>query len=369
MRIAIDSGPLTSGHSVRGIGAHTKELINSLKVETKNSEVIVDAFDFQKEATKLWGGKYDVIHFTVFNPFFVSLPFVKPKNTKIVLTIHDLIQLIYPDHYKPGVRGKIKFLINKFLIKKNVDAIVTISETSKKDICRFLRVSPKKVFVAYLAPRDVFNTKAYHLDENYKLPDKFVLYVGDINYNKNIPALILACKVAKIPLVIVGKQALDIEDRGIDLRTLNGPMDFARYLFGKPHPELAHYDDLLTNFRNNKKIIRLGFVSDKNLVVIYKRATVYCQPSLYEGFGLPVLEAFAAGTPVVASKTQSLVEIAEGGALFANPKDPKDLARKIREVVDNKTLRNSLIKIGLHIASNFSWKKTARRTLEIYAKI
>jgi len=369
MRVAIDSGPLSSGHSVRGIGAHTKELIKSLKLETDDSNIKIDAFDFQKEGTRLDKEKYDVIHFTVFNPFFISIPLVKPKNTKFILTIHDLIPLIYPEHYKPGVRGKLKFLVNKLLIKKNVDAVVTISETSKKDICRFLGVNPKKVYVNYLAPRAIFNNIPSHLNESYKLPDKFVLYVGDVNYNKNIPVLIKACKIAKVPLVIVGKQALDIEDRGIDLRTLNGPMDFARYLFGKPHPELAHYDDLLNEFRNNKKIIRLGFVADHDLAVIYKMATVYCQPSLYEGFGLPVLEAFAAGTPVVASKTQSLVEIAEGGALFSDPRDPNDFAEKIEEITNDKVLRDKLIKKGLDIAKNFSWKKTAKQTLEIYAKV
>ncbi len=369
MRVAIDSDPLTSGHSVRGIGAHTKELINSLRHEAGKSGIEINAFDFGKEKEKLEKGKYDVIHFTAFNPFFISIPFSKPRNSKFVLTIHDMIPLIYPEHYKPGLRGSLRFMVNKFLIRKNVDAIITISETSKKDICRFLGIRPEKVFVTYLAPRVIFGRNLLRPDKDYKLPGKFALYVGDINYNKNIPVLIKACKMADIPLVIVGKQALDIEDRGIDLRTLNGPMDFARYLFGKPHPELAHYEELLASFRNNKKIIRLGFVSDNDLVNIYKKASVYCQPSLYEGFGLPVLEAMLAGTPVVASKIQCLVEIAEGAALFADPNNPEELARKIKEVVENNSLRQQLIKAGLDITRNFSWEKTARRTLETYAKV
>ena len=366
MKIAIDSGPLTSGHAVRGIGAHTKELITSLKLVAKDSDIEIDAFDFQKDKEKLQKENFDVIHFTAFNPFFISIPFSKPANTKFVLTVHDLIPLIYPEHYKAGIRGALRFMINKFLIRKNVDAIVTISETSKKDICRFLKINPKKVYVAYLAPRIVFGKRQSISNKNYKLPEKFALYVGDVNFNKNIPVLIKACKIANIPLVIVGKQALDIEDRGIDLRTLNGPMDFVRYLFGRPHPELAHYDDLLTAFKNNKKIIRLGFATDGDLAGIYKKASIYCQPSLYEGFGLPVLEAMLAGTPVVASKIQSLVEIAEGGAVFVDPNDSEAMARGIKKLIENKTLRASLIESGFNIVKNFSWEETARQTLAAY---
>src|SRR3990167_6240819 len=138
MKIAIDAGPLTSGHSVRGIGTYTRELLKA----TGLKGVDVGKFGL---------GKFDLVHFTSFNPFFISLPYSKPENTKFVITIYDLITLIYPDHYKPGIRGGINFLINKFLIKRNVDAVITISETSKKDICRFLGISPEKVHVIHLA--------------------------------------------------------------------------------------------------------------------------------------------------------------------------------------------------------------------------
>ena len=356
MKIAIDSGPLTSGHSVRGIGTYTRELLRA--VDFKGVDV------FKADLSK-----YDVVHFTSFNPFFVSLPFAKPHGTKFVVTIYDLIPLIYPDHYRAGIRGRIKFAINKFLINRNVDEIITISETSKKDICRFLGVKPEKVHVIYLAPKTVFGRGGNLKNSGkYNLPKKFVLYVGDINFNKNIPVLIKACRIAKIPLVIAGKQALDIEDLGIDLRTLKGPMDYVRYLFGKPHPELAHYADLMSVFKNSKDIVRLGFVPDSELVGLFKKASVYCQPSLYEGFGLPVLEAFAAGVPVVASKTQALVEIGEGGCLFEDPKNPKDFALKINRVMQDKTLRSQLIETGKAIVKNFSWEKVAGETMQVYAK-
>jgi len=335
LKVAIDSGPLTGGDSVRGIGVYTRELLKALKM---------DGTDVSKEDSS----KYDVIHFTRFNPFIISIPFTKPKNTKFVLTIYDLIPLIYPAHYPAGAKGLIKLAINKYLIKKNVDAIITISETSKKDICRFFGVDPKKVFVTYLAPRSVFRKLEdgkwkTEIRKRYGLPDRFALYVGDINYNKNIPVLIESCKIAKIPLVIAGKEAKEVEK--LDLN----------------HPELKHLKNI-----DWSGVLRLGFVPDEDLVAIYNLASVYVQPSLYEGFGLPVLEANAAGIPVVSSKTQALVEIAEGSALFADPKDAKDFAGKIQTAVENLSVRKQLVESGLEKVKEFSWGKTASETLTLY---
>lgn len=347
IKVAIDSGPLKSGHSVRGIGTHTSELLQALKLQ---------GVDFGKEDLS----KFDIVHYSWFHPFFVSLPWKKPRNVKIVLTIHDLIPLIYPKHYPGGIKGGIRLAINKFLIRKNVDAIITISETSKKDICRFLGVSPDKVHVIYLAPRKIFKKpevgELTKVKEKYQLPEKFALYVGDVNYNKNIPNLIKACKIAKIPLVICGKQAFEVEGLGKeDLSMLQGPKDWIRYLFGKPHPELAHFKELLKEFKGNRKIIRLGFVPDFDLAAIYNLASFYVQPSFYEGFSLPILEALACGIPVVASRIQVHVEIAQGAAVFVNPKEPKDFVKGFNRLKKNPKLPRK-----------YSWEITAGQTLDVY---
>lgn len=324
LKIAIDTGPLTSGDSVRGIGTYTRELLNTLDLK---------GVDVSKEDL----AKFDVVHFTRFNPFFICLPFVKPKNTKFVLTVYDLIPLIYPTHYPPGLKGKIKWLINKWLIKKNVDAIITISETSRKDICRFLGISPDKVFVTYLAPRSIF--KPFTVDgsltsvqKKYSLPSSFALYVGDVNYNKNIPNLVKACELAKIPLVIAGKQAIQLQDLDLD------------------HPELSHLKNI-----NWKGVVRLGYVDDDDLVKIYNLASVYVQPSFYEGFGLPVLEAIECGTPVVATRIQCLVEVLGNSFDYVDANDPKDVARGILN--PNKNIK---------LPRTYSWKKTGKETLKVY---
>ena len=126
---------------------------------------------------------------------------------------------------------------------------------------------------------------------------------------------------------------------------------------------------LLDEINKNPSVKRLGFVSDEDLNCIYNLATVYCQPSLYEGFGLPVLEAMASGTPVVISKTQALVEIAHDAALIADPDSPEDFAEKIKNLVDSDKLREEFIKRGFKVSETYTWQKTAKATLAVYLNV
>jgi glycosyltransferase involved in cell wall biosynthesis len=330
MKVGIHLGGSRGGHEVRGIGVHTSELVKAIN-KVKDSSIQVSEFD-PKE-------KYDLIHYTFFKPFSFSVAF-KKEAKKVVLTIHDLIPLIYPKHYPGGVRGNIIFFIQKLLIKKNIDAVITISETSKKDICRFLNVDPLKIHVIYLAPKAVFkkvtdNELLNSIKEKYNLPDKFALYVGDVNYNKNIPNLIKACEIAKIKLVMVGKQAKEIEKGDLN------------------HPELIHLKNV-----DFSKVMRLGFVPDEELAAIYNLATVSVQPSLYEGFGLPILEALSCGCQVVASKIQTHIEIADGLVTFVDPVNTEDIARGILSHRKADILSNK-----------YSWEKTAKETLEAYKHV
>jgi len=148
MKVAIDSGPLSSGHKVRGIGMYTRELTKELK-KLRNKKFEIEAVDFGKAGL----GKYDVLHYTHFNPYFLTLP--KTKLSREVITIHDLIQLIYPRQYAAGFRGTLRYYFQKFLIKR-ADAIIAVSETTKKDIIRFLGIQPKKITVIHEAPRNIF---------------------------------------------------------------------------------------------------------------------------------------------------------------------------------------------------------------------
>ena len=356
LKVFFDSGSLRSGHAVRGIGSYTRNLATELR-KSKDVELVEDI------------NESDIVHYPYFDLFFNTL---KLMNKPIVVTIYDVIPLLYLKYYQPGIRGRLNFKRQKEKLKK-VDAIITISETSKKDIVRFLDVDSSKVFVTYLAPAKQFrkleigNWKL-EIQKRYGLPERFVLYVGDVNYNKNIPNLIKACERAKLNLVIVGKQAIKIE-QNLVLRNLSGPRDWMRYVLNQPHPEHTHFARLAKYFAQNKKVKRLGFVPDEELVGIYNLATLYCQPSFYEGFGLPVLEAMSCGCPVVCAKTQSLVEIAEKSAVFVNSKDFGEMALTLSRVAVDKKLRSQLITSGLTHVDKFSWDKTAKKTIEIYHEV
>ena len=349
LRVAIDSGPLKSGDSVRGIGVHTKLLVEHLQ---KIKDLKVDLFDFSTNHQSLTTNHYDLVHYQKFHPYFLSFPLI--KKAKSILTIHDLIYLIYPKHYPSGIRGKLVYWLQKVLVKK-MDAIITISETSKKDIVRFLGIPAEKIFPIHLAPGEMFRPITNHLSlitiqKKYGLPNSFVLYLGDVNYNKNLLTLCKACKIAKTPLVIVGKQATDPN-------------------FDPSHPETQPLVKLLRQYGEDKNIIRLGFLPDEDLVAVINLAGVYCQPSFYEGFGLPILQAFACGTPVVASKIQAHVEVAGDACLYADPKNPRDFAKKISEVINDDGLRKELIEKGKEKVKEYSWDKTARETFRVYKKV
>ena len=164
------------------------------------------------------------------------------------------------------------------------------------------------------------------LKRKYNLPEEFVLYVGDVTWNKNLPRLIDATKELNIPLVMVGKSLVSEEyDRynpwNTDLNRVN---------------ELA---------KNDKNILRLGFVSNEDLVRIYNLATVFAMPSIYEGFGLPILEAMACGCPVVTTKEGSLLEVAKDSAYFVDAYDVESISKGLRKVFSIKcSKKNYLIK-------------------------
>lgn len=367
-KIAFDTGPLTGGHSVRGIGMMAKEQIEYIKKEiAKHPSLSFHPVDFSRENLD----KYDLVHYPYFFPFQKTLPSQKPAK-KVVVTVQDLIHLIYPKSYPSGIRGKMNFIYQKRRIN-NVDAIITISETSKKDIVRFLKVNPEKIYVSYLASKKTFGkitdkNRLNAVKNKYHLPTKFALYVGDVNYNKNLISLVRATKLAKIRLVIAGKQASEINESSYEIMSLHGPRDWVRYLFGKAHPEIVHYKKLIKYF-DDKYVTRTGYVSDEDLAVIYNLASVYVQPSYYEGFGLPVVEAMRSGCPVIVSKTNSLIEITDGAALTVDPYDKKDIADKMNKVINDMHLRRKLILAGHKREKFFNWEKTAKEIIEVYKNV
>ncbi|MFH1602273.1 MAG: glycosyltransferase family 1 protein [Candidatus Shapirobacteria bacterium] len=350
MRIAFDISPLESGHKIRGIGFYTRNLAHELKKLIKKTD-----WSFNEVNSHIGSKRsslYDLIHYPYFDLFFLSLPLF--KSTKLVVTIHDVIPLLYPKYYPPGAKGRIRFQIQKFLLKR-IDAVVTDTKASKKDIVKYLGYPKEKIYPIYLGTDKKFqkipNLKRYNqLRRKYNLPSKFVLYVGDVNYNKNLVRLARACKTIDTTLAIVGKQAV-IEE------------------FDKKHPEMKMWTEFLHKYKSDPDIKRLGFVKDEELVGLYNCASIYCQPSLHEGFGLPVLEAMSCGCPVVCAKTPALEEIAGDAALYANPYSSRNIASKLSLVLEESKTKNTLIAKGYSNIKRFSWEKCARETLDVYRKV
>lgn len=330
-------------HRVRGSGVYADNLISSLKKYSSKDTFIKCSF---KNVPK----NVDIIHFLYFEPFFRTLPLIKKNKT--VVTVHDLIPLVFPKNFPVGIKGSIKWKLQKAALR-NCDAIITDSQCSKKDIFKYTGIDEQKVNVAYLAAEQNFkknNSSNSAIKKKYNLPDKFVLYVGDVTWNKNLPNLIEAVDKKNLPLVLVGKALV------ADKFDKNNPWN----------QDLLKVQNLT---ENNINIFRLGFVENEDLVDLYNAATVFAMPSLYEGFGLPILEAMSCGCPVVTTKQGSIPEIAGNAAFYIDSYDVNSIAKGINEVFSRENLQKELSKKGLDQAKKFSWEKTAEETIAVYKKV
>ena len=345
MKIGIDIAPLQSGHKVRGVGFYLENLKRSLQEDFPDNEYV---FFTQEEPLSQ---KVDIVHYPYFDPFFATLPLL--KKYKQVVTVHDLTPLVFPEHFPSGVRGRLVWQMQKFSLQRS-DKVITDSEASKKDIVRLAGIAPDKIDVVYLAAGEEFKQMEngkwkIEIQKKYSLPESFVLYVGDVTWNKNLPRLIKAIQGIDLPLVMVGKSLVQ--------------KDFDR--MNPWNKDLVEINKLA---EGDKRVMRLGFVPTEDLVALYNAATVSVMPSIYEGFGLPIIEAMSCGTPVITTKGGSLQEVAGDAALYVDPYSVDSIANGIREVLSTKKLQVELSAKGLIQARKFNWKKAARETIEAYKK-
>lgn len=353
VKVAIDISPTIDGNAIRGVGYYTDNLVKSLQQEIKtNPDYKNWSIDLIRNST-LDIRNYNLIHYPYFDPFKLTLP--KTKNVPTIVTVHDLIPRQFKSHFPIGFKGYFKWLIQKNKLK-TVSQIITVSQYSKKIINEIIRYPLSKIQVTYEGADSSFKkvTDIKTLDQvrkKYKLPNKFVLYVGDINWNKNIPNLVKACLKNKFPLVIVGSAATK--------------KDIPNHPWTKDIRWLQTKSKVLEH-QSTKKLILTGFVPDEDLPVIYNLATIYCQPSFAEGFGLPLVQAMQSGTPVAYSRDTCLPEVMGDVGLNFNPRSIVDIAAVIKKIWNDDKLRNIQSVLGLKRAKIFNWKYTAKQTLSIY---
>jgi glycosyltransferase involved in cell wall biosynthesis len=340
MKIVVDTSLLSTEHKVRGIGRYTRQLVDNLRgLGTEHKIVLTSKVDLVKNP--------NVVHYPNFDLFKKSLPFF-PLAPVEIITIHDLTPLRMKNFFRPGIRSGFALWIQSILVKR-MKAVITDSEHSKKDIIEFLSIQPEKINVIPLGVdkefKPVTTNKIKSIKNKYSLPEKYLLYVGDVNPNKNLPVLLRVIAKLQINLVIVSRA-------------------FEKELL----PEIINLRKMISDLGINHLVIVLPSVQMDpvdDLAAIYSGASVYVQPSLYEGFGLPVLEAMACGVPVVSSNASSLPEVTGDAALLVKPTET-GLTEGIENMLSNRAIRTKLIQKGLLRAKKFNWEKTAFLTLKVY---
>ena len=281
-------------------------------------------------------------------PHYV-LPVLTPCRS--VVTIHDCIHLRFPQ-YLPNRLGYAYARGSLWVAAHRAARVLTVSEASKRDILEFLHVPASKVTVIPNAIDERFSEEpapdeVMRVRERYQLDDPFVLYAGNIKPHKNLERLI---------------EAFHILRRGDD-----SPVKLL--IIGDEISKYATLRRAVHRYKLHKHVRFFGFVPDATLAILYRLARVFVFPSLYEGFGLPPLEAMASGTPVITSNVSSLPEVVGDAAMLIDPYEPDAIAGAMRRVLQDDRLRDDMRERGLARVGEFSWGRSIKRVREIYDEV
>jgi glycosyltransferase involved in cell wall biosynthesis len=282
-------------------------------------------------------------------PHYVLPPLTPCKS---VVTIHDCIHLRFPQ-YLPNRLAYAYARSSLWIATHRASRVMTVSEASKRDILRYFRIPQDKVDVIYNAIDERYGEtpspdEVARVQERYQLNAPYVLYAGNIKPHKNLERLIEAFHALRQDPELGHVKLLIIGD------------------------EISKYATLrraVHKYKLHKHVRFFGFVPDKTLAVLYRLARVFVFPSLYEGFGLPPLEAMASGTPVITSDVSSLPEVVGDAALLIDPLDPSAIAEAMRRVLMDSPLHEELRQKGFKRVREFSWERSVRRVREIYGEV
>jgi glycosyltransferase involved in cell wall biosynthesis len=370
MRIGVDARPLCAPQT-SGIPMFLRSLLKALSIVDKKNDYILyfhkekdfeyelPGPNFSRRAGSLT--RYGSLWLQVELPFRLSkehidvfwgtqhiLPLAMSGSIKSVLTVHDFVYCVYPKTMKP-----LNLLINHFLIPPSVkksDGIAVVSGWTLKDMTRFLNPQDKITEIVYNGIGEQFYRRntveaKKKAREVYGLPDNLILTVGTFEPRKNISGLFKAfAQVAdKIPhhLAVIGQKGWKNDAVRAEI-------------------ERANIKD---------RVHLLGYVPDGLLPTMYAASDLFVFPSLYEGFGLPPLEAMACGVPVVASNVSSIPEVVGDAAHLIDPHNPSDIAAGIHKVLTDSAYRFDLINHGLAQAAGFTWEKSARKMIELFEAV
>jgi glycosyltransferase involved in cell wall biosynthesis len=263
-----------------------------------------------------------------------------------VVTIHDLSQLLHSSMHEARAARRARLLLP--LMARKATLVITPSETVRREVIEHLKLKPEKVFAIPLAARSCFRpmpfTEADRVRNMLEIEEEFLLFVGTIEPRKNLVTLI---------------RALEEVLRATDLRA---QLVIAGRIGWKNEETMV----LVKSTPARDRIRLIGFPADRELRALYSLCRAFVYPSVYEGFGLPPLEAMACGAPVIVSLVPSVTEGGETAARLIEPTDVHDLARGIVELLSDEERRQAFARAGLKHAANFSWERTATMTREVY---
>ena len=368
MRIAFDGTTLRPGRT--GVGYYTEHLLRHLAARAADDELVVisnrpvDTTQPLPPRVKVSSSSWriprmvwmqtfgprmlrrehvDVVHFTN-----GMVPLASPVPT--VVTIHDMSLTLYP-RYHPTRR----VLLNRPLVDvaaRRADAIITVSQSAKRDIVRLYGLAPDRVHVVHEAAAPSFrpvhdSTERERVRRRYGLADRFILYVGTIEPRKNLPNLI----------------------EGFARRRRAGDLPHQLVCAG-PYGWLSgDIEERIERLQVEDAVRFTGYVPFEDLPALYSLAEMFVFPSLYEGFGLPVIEAMACGTPVVTGHVAALSEIAGGAVEHVDRLDAESLGDAMVALARSRERRENLSALGLQRSHSFSWDRAARETLEVYRQV
>ncbi|MGQ9630433.1 MAG: glycosyltransferase family 4 protein [bacterium] len=354
MNIAIDISFFLK-YPFSGIGQYTRRLIEGLsRVDPANDYTLFPPGGSDGSSLSLGRNfhysykpelrNFDVVHY----PYFTS----PEAFENSVVTVHDLIPLLYRrDRFNPGfyrmtsIANALRYAsVGRDL--RRVSRIISVSNTTKEDIVGILGIPSERIEVIYEAAGGEFRVMGEEevcaAVSKFGIRSPYILHVGGGAFRKNARGVVEAYKLLPAPL----------------------RREFSLVLVGDMGRRFK--DDLAGMPKARGFVFALGGIPTSDLPAVYNGASLFVFPSIYEGFGLPVLEAFACGVPVVASNSSSLAEIARGAARLVDPFDPAEIASSMEEVLENPELRVEMREMGLSRAREFSWERAAERTLEVY---
>jgi glycosyltransferase involved in cell wall biosynthesis len=348
MNIALDGMPLAS--QLTGVGHYTLELTRNLALAApSDSFILIEPHGLLK---RRWWSLGLPLHlarnsFDLFHGTNYEIPLWSRRPS--VITIHDLSLLLHPEAHEPYLVRRARWRLP--LMARRASKIITPGNSVKNEVCEQFGIAPEKVAVTPEAPRTAFkrreDAQVAELRTRLGLNSDFILFVGTIEPRKNLRLLIeafdqlLRTSSLSPRLVIAGGQGWLMDD----------------------------FTSFIRQKRLEERVCLTGYLEDEDLCGLYSTCSAFVYPSLYEGFGLPPLEAMACGAPVITSRIPSLMETVGDAARLVDPKSVDELGQAMAEMLSDERMRGYYAELGKLQVKKFSWEQTAIKTLEVYRQL